>query len=88
VYRLLFRAWQVLWKPVPELISILGIEVPDSPEVSLAGIKPDAITLHWLRPEPDKPVLKYLIQVNGVNGMSRSSMRQQIVLMEYSWRIR
>lgn len=66
--RLLHRAWQTLWKPVPELISILGVEVPDAPEVSLAGIKADAITLNWTRPGPLKPVNKYLIQVNGVNG--------------------
>ena len=50
------------------LISILGVEVPESPEVSLAGIKADAVTLHWTRPVLNKPVLKYLIHVNGVNG--------------------
>ncbi|KAF8860123.1 hypothetical protein BDZ45DRAFT_328966 [Acephala macrosclerotiorum] len=65
---LLGRAWNVLWKPVNDLISILGVEVPDAPEVSLAGIKHNAITLHWSRPGPHKPVVKYLIQVNGVNG--------------------
>lgn len=70
VLRLLGRAWNVLWKPVNDLISILGVEVPDSPEVSLAGIKHNAITLHWSRPGPQKPVVKYLIQVNGVNGRS------------------
>lgn len=58
-----------LWKPVPELISILGVEVPDSPEVSLAGIAAENITLRWTRPGANKPVVKYLIQVNGVNGM-------------------
>lgn len=66
--RLLHRAWLTLWKPVPELISILGVEVPDPPAVSLAGIKADAVTLHWTRPGPHKPVVKYLIQVNGVNS--------------------
>jgi hypothetical protein len=70
IYRLLRRAWLTLWKPVPELISILGVEVPDAPAVSLAGIKADAVTLHWTRPGVNKPVLKYLIQVNGVNGMA------------------
>jgi hypothetical protein len=66
--RLLHRAWLTLWKPVPELINILGVEVPDPPEVSLAGIKADAVTLHWTKPGINRPVLKYLIQVNGVNG--------------------
>ncbi|KAL3425348.1 fibronectin type iii domain protein [Phlyctema vagabunda] len=67
LFWLLYRAWLTLWKPVPELISILGVEVPDAPQVSLAGIKADAVTLHWTRPGVNKPVLKYLIQVNGVN---------------------
>jgi hypothetical protein len=67
-HRLLWRAWQTLWKPVPELISTLGVEVPDAPEVSLAGIRSDAITLHWSPPGASKPVIRYGIQVNGVNG--------------------
>ncbi|RKU43695.1 hypothetical protein DL546_001417 [Coniochaeta pulveracea] len=60
------RAWQTLWTPVPELINILGVEVPDRPDVSLAGIKADAATLNWSRPSPNRPVQKFLIQVNGV----------------------
>ena len=57
-----------------DLIRILGIEIPDAPEVFLAGIKSDAITLHWTKP-PQTSVLKYLIQVNGVNGMFGQSFR-------------
>lgn len=60
------RAWQTLWKPVPELISILGVDVPDRPDVSLAGIRADAATLNWSRPSPNRPVQRFLIQVNGV----------------------
>ncbi|KAF4631987.1 hypothetical protein G7Y89_g6147 [Cudoniella acicularis] len=73
-------AWLTLWKPVPELISILGVEVPDSPEVSLAGIKADAVTLHWTRPGVNKPVIKYLIQVNGVNVGESSRMETAITV--------
>lgn len=75
---LLGRAWNVLWKPVNDLISILGVEVPDAPEVSLAGIKHNAITLHWSRPGPHKPVVKYLIQVNGVNVGESSRLETAI----------
>ncbi|KAE8451160.1 hypothetical protein EG329_004832 [Mollisiaceae sp. DMI_Dod_QoI] len=75
---LLGRAWNVLWKPVNDLISILGVEVPDAPEVSLAGIKHNAITLHWSRPGPQKPVVKYLIQVNGVNVGESSRLETAI----------
>ncbi|KAI8258598.1 hypothetical protein K4K58_003208 [Colletotrichum sp. SAR11_239] len=70
---LLHRAWQTLWKPTTDLISILGVDVPEAPDVSLAGIKNDAATLNWTRPSHNRPVQKFLIQVNGVNvGESRS----------------
>ncbi|KAK4454796.1 hypothetical protein QBC34DRAFT_392634 [Podospora aff. communis PSN243] len=60
------RAWQTLWKPVPELISILGVDVPDPPDVSLAGIRADAATLNWTRAPANRSAQKFLIQVNGV----------------------
>jgi hypothetical protein len=68
ISRLLRRSWQTLWKPVPELIGILGVEVPDAPDVSLAGIRADAAVLNWSRAQVKKPVEKFLIQVNGVVG--------------------
>ncbi|KAJ8114966.1 hypothetical protein ONZ43_g4780 [Nemania bipapillata] len=64
---LAYRAIQTLRKSVNELIGVLGIEVPDPPDVSLAGIRADAATLNWTRPLPTRPVAKYTIQVNGVN---------------------
>ncbi|CAM1504314.1 Fc.00g019050.m01.CDS01 [Cosmosporella sp. VM-42] len=64
---LLHRSWQTLWKPVPDLINILGVDVPESPDVSLAGIRADAATLSWTRPTSNRPVQKYSIQVNGVH---------------------
>ncbi|KAK4101595.1 hypothetical protein N658DRAFT_496025 [Parathielavia hyrcaniae] len=60
------RAWLTLWKPVPELINILGVEVPDPPDVSLAEIRADAATVNWTRPPANRSVQKFLIQVNGV----------------------
>ncbi|RFU75326.1 hypothetical protein TARUN_6926 [Trichoderma arundinaceum] len=65
--RLLHRGWQTLWKPVPELINILGVDIPEPPDVSLAGIRSDAATLSWTRPTSNRPVQKYSIQVNGVH---------------------
>ncbi|KAI8629659.1 hypothetical protein F5Y19DRAFT_73141 [Xylariaceae sp. FL1651] len=61
------RAVQTLRKSVNELIGVLGVEVPDAPDVSLAGIRVDAATLNWTRPLPTRPVAKFTIQVNGVN---------------------
>ncbi|KAK4659578.1 hypothetical protein QC762_111540 [Podospora pseudocomata] len=60
------RAFQTLRKPVPELINTLGVDVPDPPDVSLAGIRADAATVNWTRPAPNRSVVKFLIQVNGV----------------------
>ncbi|KAG9255989.1 uncharacterized protein F5Z01DRAFT_532190 [Emericellopsis atlantica] len=67
---LIHRSWQTLWKPVPELINVLGVDVPEAPDVSLAGIRADAATLSWTPPAPNRPVQKYLIQVNGIHGAS------------------
>jgi len=78
IFRLLFRAWQTLWKPVPELISILGVEVPDAPSVSLTSVKADNVTIHWLPPDPSKPVQSYFIQVNGVKGMRRKGLTSDV----------
>ncbi|PHH74305.1 hypothetical protein CDD80_3175 [Ophiocordyceps camponoti-rufipedis] len=64
---LLHRSWQTLWKPVPELVSILGVDIPQAPDVCLAGIGADSATLSWSRSASNRPVQKYLIQVNGVH---------------------
>ncbi|KAL2063266.1 hypothetical protein VTL71DRAFT_5071 [Oculimacula yallundae] len=66
---LLYRAYKTLRIPVARLIEVLGVEVPDAPEVTLAGLKSNACTLHWSVPVPSTKgqVAKYLIQVNGVN---------------------
>ncbi|KAF2972529.1 hypothetical protein GQX73_g1169 [Xylaria multiplex] len=61
------RAVQTLRKSVNDLIGVLGVEVPDAPDVSLAGIRADAATLNWTRPLATRPVAKFTIQVNGVN---------------------
>lgn len=53
---------------MPDLINILGVDVPEPPDVSLAGIRADAATLSWTRPSSNRPVQKYSIQVNGVHG--------------------
>ncbi|KAJ6779974.1 hypothetical protein PWT90_03352 [Aphanocladium album] len=64
---LLNRTLQTLLKPVPDLINILGVDIPEPPDVCLAGIRSDAATLSWSRPPSNKPVTKYSIQVNGVH---------------------
>lgn len=75
LHRLLYRSLQTMRIPVGDLIDILKVDVPEAPDVSLAGIRSDAATLEWSRPPPSRPVQKYVIQVNGVNGMRTPSLR-------------
>ncbi|KAK8121973.1 hypothetical protein PG984_010643 [Apiospora sp. TS-2023a] len=77
---LAYRTYLVLRKPVPELIHVLGVEVPDAPDVSLAGIRKDAATLNWTRPQANSSVAKFLIQVNGVNVGESSSQETAITV--------
>ncbi|KAJ5037281.1 uncharacterized protein L3040_007458 [Drepanopeziza brunnea f. sp. 'multigermtubi'] len=64
---LIFRAYKTLRTPAARLIETLGVDVPEAPEVTLAGLKSNACTLQWTKPRPGSQVAKYLIQVNGVN---------------------
>jgi predicted nucleic acid-binding Zn-ribbon protein len=68
VDRLFWRAYRVLSKPSDELISLLGLEVPVPPALSLAGIRADGLILNWKPPEQQKTsIVKHHINVNGVS---------------------
>ncbi|KAI6715658.1 hypothetical protein JHW43_001860 [Diplocarpon mali] len=77
---LLYRAYKTLRTPVSHLIDTLGVDVPDAPEVTLAGLKSNACTIQWSRPGPGshKAVAKYFIQVNGVNVGESSRLETAI----------
>ncbi|KAF2006648.1 hypothetical protein P154DRAFT_517697 [Amniculicola lignicola CBS 123094] len=62
-----YRGYQVLSKPVEELVALLGLEVPVAPIVSLAGIRADGVLLHWKPPDQRASVLKYVIRINGID---------------------
>ncbi|KAF2476114.1 uncharacterized protein BDR25DRAFT_300911 [Lindgomyces ingoldianus] len=62
-----YRGYQVLSKPVEELVALLGLEVPVAPIVSLAGIRADGVLLHWKPPDARASVLKYVIRINGID---------------------
>ncbi|KAJ8066274.1 hypothetical protein OCU04_005354 [Sclerotinia nivalis] len=79
LFWLLRRASDVLWTPLPRLISILGVEVPDPPEVSLACIKSDSLTLHWSSSPPNKGVVRYILQVNGVD-VGESTQGETVII--------
>ncbi|ORY14137.1 hypothetical protein BCR34DRAFT_560705 [Clohesyomyces aquaticus] len=65
-----YRGYQVLSKPVEELVALLGLEVPVAPIVSLAGIRADGVLLHWKPPDARASVLKYVIRINGIDKTS------------------
>ncbi|KAF2753157.1 hypothetical protein EJ05DRAFT_227101 [Pseudovirgaria hyperparasitica] len=60
------RAWQVVSKPAEELTTLLGLEVPRAPVVSLAGVKADGVLLHWKTLE--RNIVKYIVKMNGVES--------------------
>ncbi|KAI9792620.1 MAG: hypothetical protein M1835_007753 [Candelina submexicana] len=62
---LLWRAYQVLKRPTEELIEVLGIEVPEAPNVSLIAIEEESVRLKWSKPIPQDTVVKYYVLVNG-----------------------
>ncbi|PQE29951.1 fibronectin type III domain-containing protein [Rutstroemia sp. NJR-2017a WRK4] len=55
------------------------VEVPEPPEVSLACIKSDSLTLHWTPSTLNRAVVRYLIQVNGVN-VGESTQGETIII--------
>ncbi|KAK5121104.1 hypothetical protein LTR85_005588 [Meristemomyces frigidus] len=64
---LIYRAYQVVNKPLEELASLLGFDIPLTPVIDLANIKADGAILHWSLPEKPKnrTKLKFEIQLNG-----------------------
>lgn len=64
----MYRATRVLNKPLDELSSLLGFDIPSAPLIDLADIKADGAIVHWSHPEKlkQKSSLKYAIHLNGV----------------------
>jgi hypothetical protein len=80
--RLILRTYQVLSKPSEELISLLGLEVPIPPALSLAGIRADGVVLNWKAPDQQKiTTVKHYIHINGVNGWSIHYFFQKYLLL-------
>jgi len=66
--RVVWRASQVLLKPVEELINLLGLDVPLAPTLALAGLKADGFLLRWKQVEQRGPTVRFHMTINGVNG--------------------
>ena len=68
LFWLVFRASRVLHKPLDELSSLLGFDIPSAPLIDLASIKADGAILHWTLPDKprQKSTLKYAVHLNGI----------------------
>jgi len=69
--RLIYRAYLVLHKPLDELVSLLGFEIPLGPHLDLAAVKADGAFLHWKPASDRRSSHKYEVQVNGSVGKSQ-----------------
>jgi hypothetical protein len=65
---MMYRGWLVLSKPVEDLVSVLGVDLPVPPEVSLAGLKCDGALLHWKPEDPKTSGVRYQVLVNGMRS--------------------
>lgn len=63
---LLHRATRLLKIPAPQLVSTLGIEIPDVPNVTLDALTCTSVLFHWAPPE--KNIVKYIFQLDGKKG--------------------
>ncbi|KAI9719410.1 MAG: hypothetical protein M1812_003481 [Candelaria pacifica] len=81
---IMWRAYQVLRRPTEELIEVLGIEVPEAPNVSLNNIKQESIRIIWSKPTAQDTVVKYYVQINGckVGESSRTETSLDVVGLE------
>ena len=68
--RLALRAYRVLTKPVEELVSLLGVELPAAPKIAVAALKADGIKLQWEQPEQRGSITSYHVYLNGTNSLS------------------
>ena len=66
MYRLAHRIWQINKIPRDQLEEKLGLEIPPVPDLSLGGIYPTSVLLHWLGSRDGQSAISNLIEVNGV----------------------
>mgnify|MGYP002353864811 CR=1 FL=1 len=60
------RATRLLKIPASQLITTLGIEIPEVPNITLDAITCTSVLFHWAPPE--KNVVKYVFQLDGKKG--------------------
>ena len=66
---LFHRATQLLKIPAPLLITTLGIEIPDVPNITLDSVTCTSVHFHWAPPE--KNIVKFVFQLDGKKGITK-----------------
>jgi hypothetical protein len=78
---LLHRTTRLLKVPAPALIHVLGIDIPESPKVSVDSVTSTSISLHW--PPPERAaVVKYILEVNGRKVGETDRMDSNVTLKD------
>ncbi|KAG5361799.1 hypothetical protein CJU90_3245 [Yarrowia sp. C11] len=78
VFWLLHRATRLLKIPATTLIRLLGVDIPERPEICVDHVSDSSVTLRW--PKPEKSTAhKHIIEVNGIKA-GESSRSTSVVL--------
>ncbi|QNP95192.1 YALIA101S08e00430g1_1 [Yarrowia lipolytica] len=78
VFWLLHRATRLLKIPATTLIRLLGVDIPERPDICVDHVSDSSVTLRW--PKPEKTTAhKHIIEVNGIKA-GESSRSTSVVL--------
>ncbi|KAF4553382.1 Hypothetical protein D9617_7g031090 [Elsinoe fawcettii] len=77
---LIARVISVAIKPLDELVTHLGFDVPQGPRIDLAAVKADGVTIHWKPADDRKTSTRYEVQVNGVTKGKVSQSDTSLVI--------
>ncbi|TKX24376.1 fibronectin type III domain-containing protein 1 [Elsinoe australis] len=77
---LIWRVTRVALKPLDELVTHLGFDVPQGPRIDLAAVKADGVTLHWKPADDRKTSTRYEVQVNGITRGKVSQLENSLVI--------
>lgn len=65
---ILHRATRLLKIPATTLIRLLGVDIPESPDICVDHLSESSVTLRWPKPEKATTSQKHIIEVNGIKG--------------------
>lgn len=79
---LLHRTTRLLKVPAPALIHVLGIDVPDIPQVSVDNVTSTTVNLHWAPADKNSNVVKFLVEVDAIRVGELDRSDNNVVLKD------